>query len=439
MKMSQVIALVRTDLLLHLTNRRALIISILVPIIIAAFFGYLFGNSDNAADRGKLQVALVDHDASDASREIISQLGKEAMLATHVLEEDEARAQVRSGKAAVAVVFPAQFASAAEHAFFRQGSKPQVEILFDPSQAMPHLVVEGLLAQHGMQVLTRDAFSGVQARVNLEQALASVDRSSDLPPAQKEALHEFLASAQKLNASSTDPADAERQNPLAAGLSVPYEVSAEPVTSGSNTAYNSYAHSFAGMAVQFILFAGIDAGVVLLLTMERGLWQRLRAAPLGKSQLLLAKTLATTLISLATLVLIYCAAILIFKVRIEGSMVGFFAVAISFCLLNASFGLLLASIGRTASTTRGLATMVTILLVMLGGAWVPAFVFPKWLQTVSLFVPTRWAVDGFDAMTWRGLGLDSAIGPVGVMLGTAVVCLLIAIWRMPWGSSRQTA
>ena len=35
-----------------------------------------------------------------------------------------------------------------------------------------------------------------------------------------------------------------------------------------------------------------------------------------------------------------------------------------------------------------------LLLVMLGGAWVPSFVFPGWLQQASLVVPTRWAVDG---------------------------------------------
>ena len=34
-----------------------------------------------------------------------------------------------------------------------------------------------------------------------------------------------------------------------------------------------------------------------------------------------------------------------------------------------------------------------------------------------MVVPARWAVDGFDAMTWRGLGLDAAVMPIVVMLG----------------------
>ena len=44
------------------------------------------------------------------------------------------------------------------------------------------------------------------------------------------------------------------------------------------------------------------------------------------------------------------------------------------------------------------------------------------------------AVDGFDAMTWRGLGFDAAIGPIAVMLGSAVVCAVLAVWRFRWQS-----
>src|SRR6185369_8295385 len=112
--------------------------------------------------------------------------------------------------------------------------------------------------------------------------------------------------------------------------------------------------------------------------------------------------------SLFMLGAIYLVAALVFGVRIEGSLPGFIGIAMSFCLLNACFGLLLAAIGRKPSAARGLAVMVTLVLVMVGGAWVPAFIFPQWLQQVSLVAPTRWAVDGLDAMTWRGLGLEAA-------------------------------
>ena len=216
------------------------------------------------------------------------------------------------------------------------------------------------------------------------------------------------------------------------GLSIPYQVVSTSVTARDNIPYNSYAHSFAGMTVQFILFAGIDAGILLLLTRQRGIWQRLRSAPLTRGDFILARALATSLISLAQFAIIYAAAAAIFKVRIEGSWIGFIAVASAFCLLNATFGLMLATLGKSAATTRGISIMVTLLLVMIGGAWVPAFVFPRWLQSASLYAPTRWAVDGLDAMTWRGLPLSNALMPTAVLVGTAALCLGIAMWRFKW-------
>ena len=71
-------------------------------------------------------------------------------------------------------------------------------------------------------------------------------------------------------------------------------------------------------------------------------------------------------------------------------------------------------------------------MVMLGGAWVPTFVFPAWLQQLTVVMPTRWAVDGLDAMTWRGLGLDAAMAPVGVLLGFAAAFGVLAVARFRW-------
>jgi ABC-2 type transport system permease protein len=63
------------------------------------------------------------------------------------------------------------------------------------------------------------------------------------------------------------------------------------------------------------------------------------------------------------------------------------------------------------------------------------FVFPAWLPRVTLAVPTRWAVDGFDAMTWRGVGASGAVMPVLVMLGFAAMFALVAVRRFRWEES----
>jgi ABC-2 type transport system permease protein len=128
---------------------------------------------------------------------------------------------------------------------------------------------------------------------------------------------------------------------------------------------------------------------------------------------------------------------LVFQVKILGSVLGFLLVLLMFSLMCASFGLLIAAFGKTPEASRGIAIFVTILMVMLGGAWVPSFIFPQWMQSLTLFVPTRWAVDGFDAMTWRGLGIDVALQSVSVMAVFTLLFFGLAMWRFRSQTQQQ--
>ncbi|SRR5579871_139311 len=426
--MTAVWALIRNDLRLYRHDRRAVIVGILVPILIAAFFGSIFGGS-GPVDAGRLPVAIVNDDPSPVSLAIVAALATEPTLEALALSRPEAEDRVRHGKVHVAVVIPAGFSAQATDALFTARDRPSLELLVDPSDRMSSQVVQGLFAKHAMQEITKAAFSGSNPPQQLGRAIAALEAQGESTAGERadlKALSDALARLGERQGTA-GPATGLRN-----GLSIPYEVATQPLADPSHVPYNAYAHSFAGMSVQFILFAGIDAGILLLLMRERGIWQRLRAAPLRRWQLLLARALSTSLISLFQVAVIYAVAILVCHVRIAGSVPGFIAILIAFSLLNGTFGLMLASVGRSPGVTRGFAAMATLLLVMIGGAWVPAFVFPRWLQQASLFSPLRWAVDGLDAMTWRALGAEAAVGPVLVLLATALACLLVSLWRFRW-------
>jgi ABC-2 type transport system permease protein len=66
-----------------------------------------------------------------------------------------------------------------------------------------------------------------------------------------------------------------------------------------------------------------------------------------------------------------------------------------------------------------------------GGHRVPTFIFPAWLQQ-SMLVPVRWAVDGLDAMTWRGIGLSGAVVPGLVLIGFGAAFSFVAASRFRW-------
>jgi ABC-2 type transport system permease protein len=417
------LALVRRDLRLFFLDKRAMTMSFVAPIVIASFFGYLFGGVSNDREQAKIAVAAVDGDGSAVSKRVIAALAGERLLAVKPATLDEARAAVRAGKTTVAAVIPAGFGERAVRGFFRNAAKPEIELLYDPSHATELAMVRGVLAQHVMESVSAEATSGNY----VEQSLHDAESATGLNATDRQSLLVLLQGVrafQQRSASSTPAAGS--------GFNMPYSVREEAVTARKGVTYNSMAHSFAGMSVQFVLFMGIDAGMIVLTQRRSGMWKRLQAAPVSRFLVIGSRAASATLIATIILAVVFLFARVAFGVKIEGSFAGFGGVCVAFSLMTATFGLLVAVLGKTPEGTRGIAILVTLVLVMLGGSWVPTFIFPQWLQRLTVAVPTRWAVDGLDGMVWRGLGFTAALTPIAVLLGFAALFSLIAVWRFRW-------
>ena len=428
MALTPLLAMVRKDLQLFFSDRRSVIVSFVVPIAIASFFGAVFSGGGATAERARIAVAIVDQDASAISKDILAGAQADPNLQLTTPTEADARASVTQGKIAVAVVIPKGFGDAAGIAFFGDGDKPALDLLNDPSRNMELAMVRGVLTQHVMEAVSKEMFGGDQGRQLVNTALPRIESSTTMPADQKRLLVEMLGAVQKFYSqpSVTAPAATERR-----GISMPYTVREEAMT-GANIAYNGYAHSFAGMAIQFLLFAMANMGVEMLLERQRGLWSRMRSAPVSKATLLAGKAASGTLICLMILLVSFGFAMVVFHVRIHGSVLGFLGISIACAVMASAFGLLIAALGNSPATARGVTTLAVLMMVMLGGAWVPTFVFPAWLQQFTLLVPVRWAVDGLDAMTWRGIGLKGAVMPVLVLIAFAAAFWTIAASRFRW-------
>jgi ABC-2 type transport system permease protein len=427
MATTQLLAMVRKDLQLFLTDRRAVIMSFVVPIAIASFFGSIFSGT-NSSQPARIAVAIVDQDDSTISRLVLAGAEADKNLRISTSTVDEARDLVKRGKISVGVVIPKGFGERAGQAFFGNGEKPPLDVLYDPSRNIEVAMVRGIMTEHIMQAVSREMFGGEQGRALVQKTLPQIEAST-MPDDQKRALVDMLKSVNSLYNRPGADADANR-GPR--GITMPYTVHEQAVTSGDNVAYNGYAHSFAGMGIQFLLFAAANLGIEILLERQLGLWRRLRSAPVSRVTLLGGKMASMTIVCLMTLLVSFTFAVIVFGVRIQGSLLGFLGISVACSIMAASFGLLIAALGKTPAATRGVTTLAVLMMVMLGGAWVPTFIFPQWLQQLTVIVPARWAVDGLDAMTWRGIGLAGAVAPMAVLLGFAVLFWGIAMSRFRW-------
>ncbi len=372
------LALVRINLRLFFADPRAVLMSVVAPIAIASFFGYIFGGGAGNQDTSRIPLLVADLDGSKITRDIISRMAADPALDVKPATPEQARDAVRKGKATAAFVIPRNFAADAALSFLTGTRKPELSMLYDPSHNMEMRMIEGIFTGAVMGAAGRELFGNRRE------------------------------------------------------VTMPFRVIDEGVTSHRGVAYNGYAHSFGGMGIQFLLMVGVEVGVNLLMRRQQGVWKRMRAAPLSRTVLLGSRAASSAITSLGTLIILFAFARVVFGVRIQGSMAGFLGVCLAFSFMTAAFGLLIASVGKTVEATRGIAIVATLFMVMLGGAWVPTFIFPKWMQTLTVVIPTRWAMDGLDAVTWRGLGFSAVAMPIVLLLGCTLAFGAVAVWRFRW-------
>jgi ABC-2 type transport system permease protein len=212
----------------------------------------------------------------------------------------------------------------------------------------------------------------------------------------------------------------------AAAAGRPFEVRRGSLPDTSHLPFNAYAHSFCGMTLQYLLFWGMESGLLLLRERQRGLWRRFRAAPVGVPAVLAGKLLSTAVIAVLQIAVTFAVGRLVFGVTVTGSWLAFAALALAAALLSAATGLLVAAVGGTEARARSVCVLVILSVSMLGGLWVPSFLLPSWVQGMALALPTSWAMRGLDGVTWQGLGWSGAAPCVAAVLGFSAAFLVAA-------------
>ena len=160
-----------------------------------------------------------------------------------------------------------------------------------------------------------------------------------------------------------------------------------------------------------------------------GTWERLRASVLTPFELMFGKAVVPALVAGTQLTVLLGGGGLLFGLRLEGSLLGYVAVAVALGLMQISLGFMLLSLCRSVMQLNALTNAGAMLLGGLGGAITPIEFLPGWAQTIAPAVPTYWAMEGFRAVTMEGGGLGDVARPVGVLMAFTLGFLAVALKR----------
>lgn len=372
-----VFALARKDWRLFWADRRAALMCFVVPVVLAAAFGTIFHRPNS--DATKLPVLVVVEDDGPFTRQVADELLASPRFEAKEVTRAEAQTAVADRKA-VAVVLPPGFE---QLKLWQPGvttERPELHLLHHPNASAERQMAEGIVTECVMKRVTREAFSDV-----------------------------FKA-----------------DEPLAP----PFKIETRSVSPYSGAEFNSYAHSFCGMTLQYLLFWGMESGLLLLRERQRGVWTRVRAAAVPLGCVIAGKALATALVALLQVLVTFAVGYFAFGVKIDGSLFGFALLAGTACALAAATGLLVAALGGTEARARNVSILVILGVSMLGGLWVPAFLLPSWARELSLALPTTWALKGFETVTWQGGGFRAALPSAAAVAGFAVAMLAVAAVKL---------
>jgi ABC-2 type transport system permease protein len=417
--------LVRKDLLRFFADRQGALMAVLVPVVLASLLGMLFAPRE-ATEAIRLLVA--DADRSERSRAFVTALARSGSFVVEETDAAAARARLEAGTASVALLLPPGTGAALRASRMFAAEQLRTELLFDPSREIEAKLARGLLTQLLMEQ-TMQGLSGGNGMRELFDDLAADTAQTATP-----ALRDFVRAGQKLADSNRgEPERGERERGDAAAVRPPLALVPTAVAAkGAGAGYNSYAHTFAGMLLLFLLFGAQSAAKTLVNERSEGALTRVRLAPVRPWVVLLATGQSSMAIALINSAVVYAVGMLVFGVRVLGSPVGFLVVVVAQAAFVGGFALMLAGLGRTEQQIASIGSFVVLVVSFAGGAMLPSFLMPEWLQSLSQVLPTYWATKGLAAMTWRGLPLSAALAPTAVLLGCAIGCGAIGIARFRW-------
>ncbi len=412
--MKQIIALARKDLRLMPRNKGGMFFTFAWPIVLMVLFGFAFGGRGADDGAGKVRIAVVDEDGTPAAAAFLTKL--EASFELTAMTRPEAEDAVRLGRRSGYIVVVKGFGAAAERMFY--GAPKEIELGVDPARTAEAGMIEGLLMKHAatdMQKMFTDPAASTRMA---DQALADMPADPALAP-QAAPVRRFLGELKTFVNTPASPG----ATGAAQGEWQPLKITARPVARERVGPDNAFDVTFPQGIVWGLIGCVMTFGVSLVTERTHGTLVRLRMAPLTRVQILGGKALAC-FVSIMVVEVVLLAVAFGFGVR-PSSMAMLTLAGLSAAVCFVGFMMLIASLGKTEQTASGAGWAILMPLSMLGGAMVPQFVMPQWMQTAGMISPIRWVILAIEGGIWRQFTLGEMVMPCAILVSVGVVCFAL--------------
>lgn len=439
--MKIILQLVKKDYKLFLKDKVALSLTFIIPMVLIALFGAVFGG---AGDFEKLALGFVNNSSSKVAKTIESTLDTTKtfkLIKSYKNEKGEVilydsntiKTAVKSGKFSAAIVLP-------EDAFTDTSGSLKMKFYYDPKNDMESQVIQGVLQQTIMQSIPEVFTQSMQKK---SESILGKDTgkmfnreiSKTVSKYFKVDTSEVFGNMNK----STTKNSADTSKSTKGGFNMfdnmlnieKYQLVGKQVTNPMAT------RSVGGWAMMFLLFSLAGASRSLFEEKQSGVMIRLLSSPVTRTQILWSKYIYNMTIGIIQLVVLFLGGMLLFKIDVLSNFGNLFLLIIASSIACTAFGMFLASFTKTSAQANGLGTLLILTMSAVGGSWFPVSMMPETIQFFSKFTITYWSIEGFLAVLWRGSGFMEILPYLGMLLGIGIVVNIISYFNFKRGNIFQ--
>lgn len=437
------------DLKRMVSDRKAFVISLLLPFILTFIMGLSFGGGLFGQGSGisAIPVALVAGDLPELFQQPLAEgLAETGFFSPTWTDTTEAATWVREGKVAAAVVLPADIM-----ARFFSVDPIVIQVWKDPASQLKAGIVEQVVQRLIQQIqageaayltLWPDAASGEEAQEfeDWAQQFFSGNFTDIWQRARSGSQDAGLEKAGQMFLKGMDRQVALIQAMEGGGISLSVDDKAPAGDAAKGESVNLFNYFLPTFAVFFLMFAVAASCRDLHRERVAGTLQRQILAPMKPGSLILGKWLAATGQGVVMLGVLFLAGGILYRVDLGAAPLSLALIIILCSTAAASVFLFLALLSPSEKFMDNLTTVVILISAMIGGNLVPLDNLPAWMTGLGQLMFNYWANLSFQNifMEGRGVGADPTPALVlgGVSFGLLGVNLLLFRWRLRRGGLR---
>lgn len=166
---------------------------------------------------------------------------------------------------------------------------------------------------------------------------------------------------------------------------------------------------------------------------RRQVLRRLRLAPVRPLTILNSRLSVTLGVAVVQAVLYVAIALTPpFGLKLSGQWWWGLLVLLVGTLAFFAIGMLAGAVSKSEEATVAIVNCIVLPMAFLSGTFFPIDNAPGWLRSISVLLPLRHMNDGLLNVMVRGMGLESILLNLGVLLGFTVVIGALAAWAFQW-------